>query len=214
MTYLTETQERHLRPLIDELPGRRATIPQYPRPRLRGATRLPTGQVLTPPPLPAAAGGATPQVILWPFTLRSNAANTATIAISPPIPGNAVIDKIVYSTTANIANPQCSLQLYVSDDNTGAGLDKAINTILSGKPIWEKLANFNANETTARLDAGLSLDDAASTGAQTVYPIGVPIQKPTSYLKLTASNNAAAIKVVGYIRIVAALTLDQLADFL
>lgn len=86
---LTERAWQTIRRGYDSEPGQRHRTPSYPGPRLRAVTRLPSGQVLAPPPSPTGGGGPTTR--LWSWQLREAGVAQRGTVVSPAFTGPALI---------------------------------------------------------------------------------------------------------------------------
>jgi len=133
---LTERAWQTVRTRYDSEPGQRIRTPAYPGPRIRALTRLPSGQVLTPPPSPTGSQG--PNVRIWTWQLREAGVAARGTVVSPAFQGPALITELAIQFPAGTdATTAENLEITVSPAPGIQGNGQAATAIPPGVSIFD-----------------------------------------------------------------------------
>jgi len=162
------------------------------------------------PGAPPIAGGANGRS--WPFYIRRQGG--AAIVVSPGYVGPAIIESITFFATTAVATGFPVVQLYVSDDNGGAGSALPGTTQPGGNPLFDPLS-FSVDDATLASGTNGFLFQGITPGAGTnTYRIGRVIRKSTFFLKLLMRIDSGGGGVVdGVVNLYEAVPESVLANF-
>jgi len=166
--------------------------------------------------LAGLAGVGLPTTRLWPFHVRESGLASAAVVVSPRFRGPAIIRRIqAYTTSVGGGNPMAGFQLFVSQDNSGGGVNFGSAVVVPGEKVWDSLSIQDDSGTfTAPGDLGPTLNSSVSTFSNQ-WTIGKAVWSTDFYLRLKIAQNAAGAMILeGWVTLLEGVDPLEVARYL
>lgn len=181
----------------------------YPMPRPRDAAAAAAA-------LPASAGPTASSANRrnFPFALRS--AGGVNVVVSPQFVGNGIINELVLGLAVGAANPLPTVQLYISDDNSGGGVGFAQGTQPTGEPVFDLNDQARDDGITPQDRFGIELFNMSELQSGFIrFRIGRVTRKSKFFVKIRlATIIAGGTFMHGHVNVTENVSDEALAGFL
>lgn len=154
---------------------------------------------------------------LWPFHVREAGLTSSAVVVSPSFAGPAIIRRIVLTSGTSAGNPMTGFQIYVSQDNAGAGFNLADTTQVSGRKLFDRLSSQDDQGAgfVGGPDIGPTMNNKPANGDINPVELDIPVTDTKFFLKVKLIQNSAGAWVLdGWIQVIEGIDPDQLALFL
>ena len=166
--------------------------------------------------LAGLSGVGMPTTRLWPFHIREAGLVSAAVVVSPRFRGPAVIRRIqAYTTSVGGGNPMAGMQLFISQDNSGAGVNLASAVVVPGEKLWDTLSlQDDQGGVTAPGDMGPTFNSSVAQYT-TSWEIGKAVWSTDFYLRLKIMQNAAGAMILeGWVTLLEGVDPLEVARYL
>jgi hypothetical protein len=154
---------------------------------------------------------------LWPFHARESGLTSAAVVVSPSFAGPAVLRRIVLISGTGGGNPSAGFQLYVSQDNAGAGFNLADTIAVSGRKLFDRLSSQDDQGAgfVGGPDIGPTTNAKSANGDYMPIDLDIPVTDAKFFVKLKIIQNVAgAWTLDGWLQVIEGIDPNRLADFL
>lgn len=180
----------------------------YPAPRPRDAVAASAGAPDNGAPVVNASNYR-----IFPFLLRSQGG--AAVAVSPQFVGYGIIDELVLGPAVPATNPPVTMQVYISDDNSGGGFNPTVTFQPTGEPVFDNNVSARDDGISPQDAFGITLFNQFEVNSGMVrFKIGRVTTKAKFYVKVRlATTILAGVFIQGHVRVRENIPAEALANF-